>query len=294
MDRHRVAPAKVNLYLHVGAVAPDGYHPISSLMTFATVGDVVALEPAVGPSFAVTGPFAGALAEEDAGANLVERAHHLLAVAFPGRVPPLKLMLDKRLPIAAGLGGGSSDAAATLTLLAEAFELDDRAALAAIARELGADVTACMAARPVIARGRGDEVSDPPPFPETDAVLVNPLVPSATGPVYRAFDAAPHNPAADDAAWPPSISDAGALAVFLARCRNDLEAPAISLQPAIGVVLDDLKHRPQTLIARMSGSGATCFALCADAGRAAVLAAEVGADHPGWWVRACRFAGVRP
>jgi 4-diphosphocytidyl-2-C-methyl-D-erythritol kinase len=292
MWTERLAPAKVNLFLHVGPVALDGYHPVCSLMVFADLGDVVRLGEAERMAFSLEGPFAGPLAGETD--NLVTRARDRL---IDGRDPPpepFAIVLEKALPIAAGLGGGSADAAATLALVAgwlaaegQGGALDER--IEAIARELGADVAACLASRAVIGRGRGDELTPAPALPTLDAVLVNPLAPSPTGPVYRAYDRMAVEPMADEPAWPRAFAGVGDVAAFLKTTRNDLEAPAASLQPAIGVVLAALASAPEALLARMSGSGATCFALCADRAAAERLAGRLSGDRPDWWVRACRL-----
>jgi 4-diphosphocytidyl-2-C-methyl-D-erythritol kinase len=289
----RFAPAKVNLFLHVGAPAFDGYHPISSLMVFADVGDCVRLTPAPAMGFALEGPFAETLGL-DAG-NLVVRARDLL---LDGRTPPspFRLTLDKALPIAAGLGGGSTDAAATLVLVRQylresGLPAPDDATLAAFARALGADVAACLDALPVIATGRGDILEPAPPAPSLEAVLVNPLAPSPTAGVYRAYDAAGAPGAAECPLLPERFATAEDLTAFLGRTRNDLEAPAIALQPLIGEVLASLTAASETRMARMSGSGATCFAICADGRDARRLAERVGRSRPGWWVRACRLRG---
>lgn len=290
MGFERFAPAKVNLFLHVGPVGADGYHPLVSLMVFADVGDTVRLRPAAEMAFRLQGPFAGAL--EAAPDNLVTRARDALIAGLPRPPEPFEISLDKRLPIAAGLGGGSADAAAALVLVAERLVAEglaptDAARQDAIARRLGADVPACLAARPVIGRGRGDDLSPAPPIPALHAALVNPMAASPTGAVYRAFDAAPPGPGADEPAWPEAFAAPSAVAAFLRQTRNDLEAPAIALQPLIGEVLDALAAAPQTLFARMSGSGATCFALTAGPGEARDLAAGIQAAHPTWWARAC-------
>jgi 4-diphosphocytidyl-2-C-methyl-D-erythritol kinase len=291
MDLQRLAPAKVNLFLHVGPLGVDGYHPLRSLVTFADVGDVVRLRSAPAMGFEIEGPF-GAELGRDAD-NLVVRARDLALAGHPG-APPFQLTLDKRLPIAAGLGGGSADAAATLRLVGEALAEPaggGEADLMWIAGGLGADVPMCLAGRPAMAEGRGDVLLPAPAFPDLDAVLVNPLRPSPTGAVYRAYDAAGAPGGADAPDLPASLGTARAVAGFLAACRNDLEAPAIALQPAIAAVLAALRAAPETLIARMSGSGATCFALCADAAAARRLASAVVTAHPGWWVEACWLAG---
>jgi 4-diphosphocytidyl-2-C-methyl-D-erythritol kinase len=298
MSLERFAPAKVNLFLHVGPLGEDGYHPISSLMTFASVGDRVHFARAPDMAFAVEGPFAAELGG-DGGGNLVVRARDALLAAFPDDLAPFRITLEKNLPVAAGLGGGSSDAAAALWLMSEALSLSDDGAgaderMAAIARQLGADVPACIDAMPVWATGRGDEGDRPPVFPDLDAVLVNPRVASPTGAVYRAYDDAGAPGAAEPPPWPDPMETPQAVADFLAETRNDLEAPAIALAPAIGDVLAALKAQPHTLLARMSGSGASCFAICTEGRDARDLALRIADDQPGWWVQPCRLAGFRP
>jgi 4-diphosphocytidyl-2-C-methyl-D-erythritol kinase len=296
MPLQRLAPAKVNLFLHVGPLRADGYHPISSLMSFASVGDIVRIEDAPAMSFELEGPFSGPLGPEAAD-NLVIRARDAVLAAFEGARRPFRITLDKRLPIAAGLGGGSSDAAAAMRLVADALGLgssiDDR--LGRIARNLGADVTACLAGEAVLATGRGDDCAAAPPFPDIEVVLVNPGVPSPTGRVYAAYDAAGAPGGADTPEWPARMETPQALATFLAGCRNDLEAPAVGLQPIIGQVLDVLRAHPEALLARMSGSGATCFALSPDEATRDRLARALADEHPTWWVQPCRLRGsARP
>ena len=284
------APAKVNLFLHVGEPGPDGYHPICSLMTFADVGDVVAVQGAETPEFEVTGPFGHELAADDD--NLVVRAARALLQRTSGPTPSLRLILDKRLPVAAGLGGGSSDAGATLRLLSEALQLvvQDET-LTQIAAALGADGAACLHGEPVVAEGRGERLSPAPDMPVLDAVLVNPRVASSTADVYRTFDAIGAPGGAERPWLPDTFESPEDVAAFLSVCRNDLEAPAISLQPVIGEVLETLADEPETLFARMSGSGATCFALCAGDIEAGGLAERLETMRPDWWVRRCRLGG---
>jgi 4-diphosphocytidyl-2-C-methyl-D-erythritol kinase len=298
MSLERFAPAKVNLFLHVGPLQADGYHPVASLMTFASVGDRVRIVPAREMSFAVEGPFAAELGGDGAG-NLVVRARDAMLAAFPGDRAPFRITLEKNLPVAAGLGGGSSDAAAALNLMASALALTDaghdpEGRLGTIAKRLGSDVPACYGGVPVIATGRGDECDSPPVFPDLDVVLANPLVASPTGAVYRAYDDAGAPGGAELPPWPDPLETPQALVEFLARTRNDLEAPAISLAPTIGEVLAALRARPEALFARMSGSGASCFAICADARDARDLARAISEAHPSWWVEPCRLAGYRP
>lgn len=287
----RFAPAKVNLFLHVGASTLDGYHPVCSLMAFADVGDTVRFVPG-GEGLVVEGSFAVDLQGE--GDNLVLRARDAL-LSRAGRSGDFGLVLDKVLPIAAGLGGGSSDAAAALRLIRDACRLPiDDQGLREIAAKLGADGPACVDAEPVIGTGRGDVLAAPPYFPSLPAVLANPGVASPTGPVYRAYDAAVALEGANAPHWPATLETPAQVAVFLAACRNDLEAPAVALAPEIGECLEVLNAQPEPLLARMSGSGATCFALCPDGMSAESLAERLQAEQPHWWVRACVIGGCQP
>ena len=286
------APAKVNLFLHVAPLQPDGFHPLSSLMVFADVGDRLTLEPASTLSLVIDGPFGeGLSAAED---NLVLRAVRGL-FAHVGQPPAgLRLTLTKALPIAAGLGGGTSDAGAALRLVRDHLRLAvDDDGLEAIAAALGADGAACFRARPVIAEGRGERLSPAPGLPPLDAVLVNPRAPSPTGAVYRAYDEAGAPGGCDRPNLPEAFEDAVEAAGFFATCRNDLEAPAVALTPVIGDVLETLRGEPETLMARVSGSGATCFALCAGDFEAESLAERIERMRPDWWVRRCRLGDGR-
>jgi 4-diphosphocytidyl-2-C-methyl-D-erythritol kinase len=165
--------------------------------------------------------------------------------------------------------------------------LDD-AALQAVAERLGADGAACLWGKAVIAEGRGEALSPPPLLPVLPAVLVNPGVPSPTGAVYRAYDDM-GAPGGCDRPAPGPLADVAAVAAWLAQCRNDLEAPAVRLEPRIGEALDAMAAQPEGLLTRMSGSGATCFSLCADDEAAQSMAARLTRDHPAWWTRACRL-----
>jgi len=276
------APAKLNLYLHVAPPSADGFHPLSSLMVFADVGDRLRLEPVDAVAFAVEGPF-GHLTPMDEGNLVVRAARAVWPVGHSGR-----LVLDKQLPIAAGLGGGSADAGAAFRLLREAFDLPlDDAALEAEASALGSDGAACLWARPVIAEGRGERLSPAPQLPTLDAVLVNPGAPSPTGAVYRAYDVAPRDDRRPET--PAAFTSVAEVVAWLAGTRNDLEAPAVGLTPVIGETLAVLAAEPEALFVRMSGSGATCFALCEDRPAAERLADRLAEAHPAWWVRAARL-----
>lgn len=290
MTAHRSAPAKVNLYLHVGAPGADRYHPLSSLVVFADLGDELRLTEADRFSFAVEGPFAEGLT---AGAdNLVFRAVDALAARLDRPMPPIALTLDKRLPVAAGLGGGSSDAAAALRLVRDHVWPDaDEPTILDVLGEIGADGPMCWDPRPAIAEGRGDHLSPAPLFPDLPAVLVNPGVECSTGEVYRAYDTAGRFGDEARGVLRPAYGSAAELSGDLAGSRNDLEPVARALQPDVGEVLDLLKARSETLLARMSGSGATCFALCPTAADARRLCDSVHAAQPAWWVEPVVFGG---
>lgn len=268
------APAKVNLFLHVTGRRADGYHLLESLAVFPPVGDRLGVTPADGLSLVVAGTFAAGLADE--ADNLVLRAARALAAAA-GIVPTGRLTLDKRLPVASGIGGGSADAAAALRLLRRFWRLPP-IDLAPIAAGLGADVPVCLGARAARMQGIGERLDPAPTLPRFGLVLVNPGGAVATAAVFRARTGGFSAPAR----LPPSWPDAVAMAADLARLGNDLEAPARALHPPIGAALAALNAAPGRLLARMSGSGATCFALFADA--RAARAAAAGLARPGWWV----------
>lgn len=285
-----LAPAKVNLFLHVGPVAADGYHPLCSLVVFADIGDLVAVEPAERLSLRVTGAFAAGLEGDD---NLILTALRALGQLTGGGEPRLRVTLDKRLPIAAGLGGGSSDAGAALRLARRALGLDlNRATLEAVAATVGADGPMCLHARSTWAEGRGEVLTEAPDLPPLHAVMANPGVPSSTGAIYRAYDAAPRDDV--DRPAPPPLWSAAAVTAWLRSTCNDLQDPAVALQPRIGEALAAMAETPGVRLSRMSGSGATVFGLFDDVGAAAAAATGLAKDHPGWWVKACRLGHVRP
>jgi 4-diphosphocytidyl-2-C-methyl-D-erythritol kinase len=287
------APAKLNLYLHVVGRRPDGYHLLDSLVAFAAVGDALTFSSAPTLSLAVDGPF-----EHDLGAgddNLVLKAAHALA-AQAGRAPAAAIHLTKRLPVASGIGGGSADAAATLQGLNRLWNLGlSESALARIGLGLGADVPVCLAGVPSFFGGIGDEIASAGPLPRAHVVLVNPGAPLATAAVFRArAPAAGAAPYSQPARWTEAVPDAPALAGMLAKRGNDLTAAAIGLLPAIADVLAALEQQPPCLLARLSGSGATCFGLFAVRGEAREAAAAIAAAHPDWWVVATMLAAAKP
>jgi 4-diphosphocytidyl-2-C-methyl-D-erythritol kinase len=288
-----LASAKVNLFLHVGAPDATGFHPLCSLMAFADLGDRLSAIPADSPQLRLEGPFADALAADDD--NLVVRAARALLREARRPVPPVALTLDKQLPLGAGLGGGSSDAGATLRLLRDVLEIpvgDLR--LEALAAELGSDGPACLWGRPVLAQGRGEQLSPAPGFPALDVVLVNPGVHVSTGEVYRRFDAEGRFGSVTPPVTPAAFESAVELAAWLSSQRNDLEAAAVAVAPAVGDVLATLAEEPEALLARVSGSGGTCFALCAGDIEAETLAERLESIEPRWWVRRCRLGGPWP
>jgi 4-diphosphocytidyl-2-C-methyl-D-erythritol kinase len=269
-----LAPAKVNLTLHVTGQRDDGYHLLDSLVVFADLGDRLVMRPAAAPSLSVTGPMAaGVPLGPD---NLVLRAAARMGV-------DLEIGLEKHLPSAAGIGGGSSDAAAVLrgaVALVPGLALPADAGLS-----LGADVPVCLMARAARMRGIGEDVVSVDGLPELHGVLVNPGVAVSTAVIFRSL-ARKDNPAMPDVL--PVWRDAADLAAWLAGQRNDMQAAAVAVAPVVGEVIADVAATPGCLLARMSGSGATCFGLYADAAAAARSADAL--TRPGWWVRAVRLS----
>jgi len=287
--RTALAPAKVNLFLHVGPLDADGYHPLASLVAFADVGDPVTMEAADRLSLAVTGPFAAGLSGQDD--NLILRALRALGEATGTGPPALKVTLDKRTPIAAGLGGGTSDAGAALKLARDLLGLDlDDDALAGIAAVIGADGPMCLHARTAWAEGRGDRLGFETRLPCLSTLLVNPGVPSPTGAVYRAYDAGPAR-TADRPDAPADWSPSGVID-WLSGQRNDLQAPAVALEPRIGEALAATAALPGARLTRMSGSGATVFALFDDVQAATAAGAALRAARRGWWIEVARLGGA--
>ena len=270
----QAAPAKVNLYLHVTGRRDDGYHLLDSLVIFAGIGDILSGTPAATLSLELRGPFAAGLAAEPD--NLVLRAARSLALAS-GVSKGAALTLDKYLPVASGIGGGSADAAAALRLLSRLWQLPNTDLLFQLAARLGADVPVCLAGQPARMGGIGDRLGPAPALPAGGLILVNPGIAVATAEVFGARK----GPWSPQAVLPPRWADVSAMAADLGALENDLQPAAISMQPSIGAVLAALEATRGCLLARMSGSGATCFGLYADA-EMANRAAEAIAN-PGWW-----------
>ena len=269
------APAKINLALHVIGQRDDGYHLLDSLVVFAGLGDRISVGEGQGLTLRITGPFATALADDPD--NLVLRAARFLGVSDAA------ITLEKNLPVASGIGGGSADAAATLRALSAATgrPLPEAPLTAA----LGADVPVCLHPRPRRMSGIGEVLADVPALPPAWLVLANPGVAALTPAIFRALTCRNGTGLSPLGPWP----DTASLARDLAGMRNDLEAPATALQPMISETLVALSGQDGCLQSRMSGSGATCFGLFADAAQADAAAADLSARHPGWWVRAARI-----
>jgi 4-diphosphocytidyl-2-C-methyl-D-erythritol kinase len=282
------ARAKLNLTLEVLGRRADGYHELSSLVAFAELGDVVELTPGHALELIVEGPFAEALTD---GGNLILRAAEAAKALFPG-LELGRVRLIKNLPVAAGLGGGSADAAAALRLLAR---VNGRALTgehpSMLASGLGSDVKVCLASQPALMTGRGETVHSLRNFPACGVVLVNPGVALTTAAVYSALKAPPIS---EDRESIPGVPDfAGSferLLDYAGPRGNDLEAPAIILAPVIKEVLAALAQLKGARLVSMSGSGSTCFALFVNAEEARRGAGELTASHAGWWVAASTLA----
>lgn len=271
-----LAPAKINLALHVRARRADGYHEIETLFAFLRHGDRITIAPADAPSLTLSGPFGAALAGE--GDNLVARAAARFAAEFG--VGPWAIALEKNLPIASGIGGGSADAAAVLRALAQAADTrPDPRRLFAIAAELGADVPACLLGVSAIGRGKGEALMPIAGLSGAPVLLVNPGVAVSTASVFRAWDGVDRGGLG-----------AGDLLDMARAGRNDLEAPARAIAPVIGEVLALITAQPGVVLARMSGSGATCFALFESEAACTAAQADVAAREPGWWCFASALA----
>lgn len=279
-----IARAKVNLDLRVIGRRADGYHELDSLVAFAGIGDKLALNPAATLGLTIAGPYAAGLGVGDD--NLVLRAARVFLRTFPGTRAGA-FHLSKKLPVASGIGGGSADAAAALRLLARLNRLPSAIdSLQEIAAGIGADVPVCLDSRARLMTGIGDRLGPVLRLPSLPALLVNPGVPVETVAVFKSLALAAgesrdrHQDRLE--AWPTTVP---ALHCELARSRNDLEAPARRVAPVIGAVLGRLEKLPGCRLARMSGSGATCFALFDDGATSAAATRILAREQPGWWVR---------
>lgn len=274
-----IARAKINLCLHVTGQRGDGYHLLDSLVVFADFGDRITCTPGDGLSLAIDGPEgAGLTADEN---NLVLRAANAL-----GRAKGAAIRLDKRLPIASGIGGGSADAAATMLALSKLWRVG--LPEADVVLRLGADVPVCLAGYPARMRGVGEVVAAlSHPLPPAHLVLVNPRVHVSTPTIFKGLARKDNPPLPADL---PRLKSMPELTAFLMMQRNDLEAPALAAEPVIAEVKAALGAQPGCHLARMSGSGATCFGLFADPLSAAAAASAIRQAHPNWWVEAAAMA----
>ena len=280
-----LARAKVNLYLHVTGKRADGYHLLDSLIVFAETGDEIAVEAASDLTLTIDGPFGAGL---DAGpANLVLRAASGLR-DLTGAKQGAAIHLQKNLPIASGIGGGSADAAATLLALIDLGQVTpDRAALYQLAEKLGADVPVCLDGNPSFVGGIGEDIQPAGKLPPAHILLVNPLVETPTPAVFKARRG-DFSPASR---WAQAPKTAQELAAFLASRKNDLTAPAIIVAPVVADVLSAIAETKNCLLSRLSGSGATCFGIYADAATADAARQQINAQFPKWWAVAAKIAG---
>ncbi len=280
------APAKINLFLHVGDKRPDGYHALESLVAFSQVGDQLRVSSGQSLWLDIDGPFsAGLSAAQD---NLVLRAARNLA-EYAGIAPQALLRLTKNLPVASGIGGGSADAAAALGGLNALWSLGlSNDALRDLAAEIGSDIPVCIESVPAWMEGRGERVESLSRFPEIPLVLVNPGVSVPTGPVFAALQS---RTGVSGLRPKTQLDSVEKVLSFLQSTSNDLEAPALKIAPIIGSVLEALRGH-HSLLARMSGSGATCFGIFPDDSRAEEAASAIQASNRGWWVGSTRLRGV--
>lgn len=282
-----IARAKINLTLVVRGRRPDGYHELSSLVTFAEAGDTLDFEAGAPERVAVTGPFAG----EIVGENLLATT----LATLRAQAPALTLgavHLEKHLPVAAGIGGGSADAGALLRAVRRANERHARAVdWHGIAARLGADIPVCLANVPAMMSGKGERLIAVQRLPSVAAVLVNPRRPLETGKVFAALAAPPLADVPSHEA-PPAIGDLDELCAYMRAHDNTLQRPATGILPAIGEVISALDAQTGCRLAAMSGSGPTCFGLFSDSAAATEAARALSAGHPNWWVAATRLAGT--
>lgn len=286
---HETARAKVNLSLRVLGRRADGYHELQSLVVFAETGDRLVARHDVDLLLTLEGPFSASL--EGEADNLVLRAARGLH-ALAGVAGGAHLVLEKNLPVASGIGGGSADAAAALRALMRLWGVaPDEAALRRLALSLGADVPVCLDSRPALMRGVGEHIARFTQFPGFWLLLVNPMQSLSTAAVFRALAAPALTHAPEEGAL-PRIASLNDLLVWTKEEPNDLEAPARALLPEIDVVLGAVAATKGCRLARMSGSGATCFGIYENVEEAEAAEKKLSAAHPSWWVRAAPVSGV--
>jgi 4-diphosphocytidyl-2-C-methyl-D-erythritol kinase len=281
------APAKINLCLHVGEKRADGYHDLESLVAFAGLGDEIVLAPGEDISLQLDGPFGSALAADES--NLALRAARLLAESAHARAGA-RIRLTKNIPVAAGLGGGSADAAAVLRGLVRLWNLPlDRSIRREIAAVIGADVPVCIDSAAAWMEGRGERVTPLPALPSLWLLLANPRVAVPTAQVFAMLR---ERRGLGMQCPLTAFEDACAVVHFLRSTTNDLEAPALAFAPVIGDVLEEMRRLPGVPLARMSGSGATCFGLFAEEQLCSEATAALRQRRPEWWIESTTLASA--
>jgi 4-diphosphocytidyl-2-C-methyl-D-erythritol kinase len=291
--RLETARAKVNLSLHVLSRRPDGYHNLESLAVFTEFGDVLSVVPSPGDQAGLTlnGEFADELdLLSPSPNNLVTRAEKALRRASRQRLQPVQLVLTKRIPIAAGLGGGSADAAAALRLLSRHWRFDPgKEKLERISLELGADVPMCLSSKPVIAHGVGERLTPVRSIPDLPLVLINPRIPLSTPEVFSRLETRDRSPMVP---MPTRFGSLSAFVIWLRQTRNDLMTPANAANRMVERTVKTLSSDPDCLFARMSGSGATAFGIFAKPSHAERAAERIRVQRPNWWVVATEAKGI--
>jgi 4-diphosphocytidyl-2-C-methyl-D-erythritol kinase len=278
-----LANAKINLHLHITGRAENGYHLLDSLVAFTSLSDEISIKPSDSFKLNIAGStsLSSVCSEQD---NLISRATHLLAQHL-GIAPHVAIRLLKNIPLAGGLGGGSADAAATLLLLKDIWQIKSNDVLEKIAASLGSDIVACLYNTPVIMRDTGNKILNAPKMPHLHGLLVNPNVQSPTPEVYKTY-AQSKRQFSDNIIFPEQFHSAMELCAFLkVHTHNDLTDAAISIAPEIGIVLNALDQIPNKLLARLSGSGATCFALFENAGDAQSGYELIQKAYPDFWAK---------
>ncbi|HAJ90386.1 MAG TPA: 4-(cytidine 5'-diphospho)-2-C-methyl-D-erythritol kinase [Rhodospirillaceae bacterium] len=283
MPAHSLALAKINLYLHMTGRAENGYHYLDSLVVFTSLYDGIQINSSDKFHLNITGndDLSANCDEQD---NLIYRAAHLLAQHL-GIAPNVHIELTKNIPLAGGLGGGSADAAATLLLLKELWHIPNHDIVENVAALLGSDIVACLHNKPVIMRETGNMILPAPQLPPLSGLLINPNVPCPTPDVYKAY-ANSKAAFSENILFPPHFASAASLCDFLNQhTHNDLTASAIKVAPPIKSVLDEMEKLPHVLLSRLSGSGATCFAIFSTAEDAQESSLKMQTNHPDWWVK---------
>lgn len=284
--RSFMAHAKLNLFLHVTNKLDNGFHSLDSMIGFSAYGDRLRLDPSDQFHLSYSGPFAETLSRQS-GTDLVEKAAHAYAEAR-GCAPAISLHLEKNLPIASGIGGGSADAAAVLKGLSHYFGPLPEDKLNQIALSLGADVPMCLSGKAAIARGIGEELTPVPNFSEVPILLVNPMIQVPTPAIFKARQG-DFTPNINLAKIPSAFQTVQSLLTFLDGTHNDLAPPAIQLAPEIDLVLSALSQQSDCLLARMSGSGATCFAFFPDLSSCQKAKQNLQEKHTNWWIQSSKL-----